>query len=307
MPFLQTLDLNIHYEQAGSGDTHLVLIHGNFASWRWWQPVFDRLPPGWRAYAPDLRGCGDTDRPDRGYTVEQLAVDLHHFTGALNLSPLHLVGHSLGGAVALQFALDWPERVRSLTLVAPSPAEGMPFSGADPTGPAWLRSLFNLERNASLAGLAVLHRLLRAGGMDRRVLRQALARMLPTLSRDELDALVNDAARMAPQAVAGFVRALDTWNVESRLDRVDVPVAILVGGKDRLVPRSGLARTAERLARGRLVVWPDVGHAPQFERPGDFVRFLSDFIEENADTPEPARAGRARRFRDWLRLSSRSG
>lgn len=66
MPFLQTPDLNVHYQQAGSGDTRLILVHGNFASWRWWQPIFERLPAGWRAYAPDLRGCGDTDRPETG-------------------------------------------------------------------------------------------------------------------------------------------------------------------------------------------------------------------------------------------------
>lgn len=48
MPFIQTEHLNIHYETAGAGQNVLVLVHGNFASWRWWQPVFDRLPANYR-------------------------------------------------------------------------------------------------------------------------------------------------------------------------------------------------------------------------------------------------------------------
>lgn len=107
MPFIQTSNLNIHYELAGKGDTVLVLVHGNFASWRWWRPVLDRLPAGYRAYAPDLRGCGDTDRPPDGYTIEQLAADLHAFARALGLPAFHLVGHSLGGR--------WPCSLRSTT------------------------------------------------------------------------------------------------------------------------------------------------------------------------------------------------
>jgi len=79
MPFVQTRALNIHYKLAGDGDNVVVLIHGNFASWRWWQPVLDRLPFSYRAYAPDLRGCGDTDHPRNGYTFENLSNDLHNF------------------------------------------------------------------------------------------------------------------------------------------------------------------------------------------------------------------------------------
>src|SRR5438445_5735058 len=61
MPFIELQTLRVHYEQAGSGRNMLVLVHGNFASTRWWKPVLDSLPTGWRAYAIDLRGCGRTE------------------------------------------------------------------------------------------------------------------------------------------------------------------------------------------------------------------------------------------------------
>lgn len=291
MPFLTPAHLTIHYELAGWGETALVLVHGNFASWRWWRPVLDRLPPGYRAFAPDLRGCGDTDRPPDGYTIEQLAADLADFTRALDLPPFHLVGHSLGGAVAMQFALDHPHRVQTLTLAAPSPAEGMPFLRSANSGPSPLPGLLDLGREASLATLDVLNRLWRSLDANRPVLRQALKQWMPALKYDDaFEALVDDAARMAPEAVVGFVRALNAWNVQAELGRLNAPTLTLWGERDPLVPRAGLERTVAGLPRGRLVVWPDVGHAPQFEQPDRFARLLFDFVGESrpvVTTPRP--------------------
>src|SRR5438045_5429824 len=127
MPFLQLETINAHYEEAGTGRNVLVLVHGNFASSRWWKPVLDRVPARWRAYAMDLRGCGQTAPSSKGgsaqYSIPQLATDLGNFVERLHLPAFHLVGHSLGGAVALEFALRRSQRVRSLALVAP-PAPG---------------------------------------------------------------------------------------------------------------------------------------------------------------------------------------
>ncbi len=124
MPFVNTSDIDMHYETGGRGKSVLVFVHGNFASWRWWQPVLKDLSGGYRAYAPDMRGCGDSDRPADGYTIAQHADDLDHFIRALELPRLHLVGHSLGGCVAMEYALSRPKHLKTLTLVAPAPAEG---------------------------------------------------------------------------------------------------------------------------------------------------------------------------------------
>jgi len=278
MPFLSSAHLTIHYKLAGQGENALVLVHGNFASWRWWRPVFDRLPPGYRALAPDLRGCGDSSHTPGGYSIPELAADLHTFAAALDLPPLHLVGHSLGGAVAMQFALDHPRCIQTLMLVAPSPAEGMPFLRSAYTGPSPLPGLLDLGREASLTTLDVLNRLWRSLDANRPVLRQALRQMMPTLKHDHaIEALVDDAARMAPEAVVGFVRALNAWNVQAELGRLNAPTLILWGDRDPLVSRAGLERTVGSLPRGRLVVWPDVGHAPQLEQPDRFARLLFDF------------------------------
>src|SRR5918911_1694474 len=114
MALVDASGLQIHYEAAGLGPNVFLLVHGNFASWRWWKPVFERLPPGFRAYAPDLRGCGETTGCAAGddYSIPQLSSDLSAFAEALELRSFHLVGHSLGGAIALQFALEHADRLR---------------------------------------------------------------------------------------------------------------------------------------------------------------------------------------------------
>lgn len=279
MPTIETPALDLHYQQAGAGPNVFVFVHGNFASWRWWKPVLDRLPPGFLAYAPDLRGCGDT-RPKgetaSSYGIPQLADDLQALVEALDLGPFHLVGHSLGGAVALQFALQHSRMVRSLTLVSPAPAAGL---AAMREGTSRLAQSLRMVDPADAPAMAALesgYRVQRAFGLNRLPLRRALAEMMPgaSLETAEVDALVDDAARMSPEALVGFLQALHEWNVEGELGRLRVPTLIVAGEMDTLVPPAASQRTAEILPRGQLLVWSQVGHSPQIERPDAFILLL---------------------------------
>ncbi len=280
MPFVQTSKLRVHYRVAGDGDVTLVLLHGNFGSWRWWEPVLERLPPGYRAYAPDLRGCGDTERPGFGHNIEVLAADVQDFAASLNLGELHLVGHSLGGAVALQTAVQHAGLARSLLLVAPPPAEGGAVIPKSDSFSHWTSRLFDVNRDASVVTLGASYRVLRHLGAHRPVLRRALQRLAPTLSYDDaFITRVSDAARMAPQAVVGHLQALDAWNIEADLPRLRLPSLILGGAQDVLISPQSLARLARALPRSRLVIWPDVGHSPQLEQPERFVQLLARFVE----------------------------
>ena len=218
MPFIQTPNLRIHYRVAGTGNVPLLLLHGNFGSWRWWQPLLQQVPAGYRAYVPDLRGCGDSERPGYGHNIETLAADAQAFTKALDFIPEHIVGHSLGAAVALQLALEQPAQVRSLILVAPPPAEGRSVVRNADWFSHSVSQLFDVDRDASVVTLGATYRMLRHLGANRPMLRQALMRLAPTLDYDNaFIELVSDAARMAPQAVVGHLQALDAWDVQTRL------------------------------------------------------------------------------------------
>lgn len=104
----------------------VVFIHGNFSAATWWEETMLALPSPYRCVAPDLRGYGDTeDLPiDATRGARDWSDDLEALRVALDLGPIHLVGWSLGGAVVMQYTLDHPERVASLTLVAPASPYG---------------------------------------------------------------------------------------------------------------------------------------------------------------------------------------
>ena len=185
MPYVQTPNLRIHYRVAGDGDITLVLLHGNFGSWRWWEPVLERLPSGYRAYAPDLRGCGDSARPGFGHNIEVLTSDVFDFITSLSLCDVHLVGHSLGGAVALQAARDHPDLVRSLLLIAPPPAEGRSVVRNGDSFSHWVSRLFDTNREAAVVTLGATYRLLRHLGAHRRLQRLAGRRGVERLEQGQ--------------------------------------------------------------------------------------------------------------------------
>ena len=272
MPFVRLPHIEMHYEHCGTdaAKNTLLLIHGNFASWRWWQPLLQHLPARYRAYAPELRGCGDSSRPDSGYTIEQLAADIYEFTQALNLPAVHVVGHSLGGAVAMQFALNYPQKVRTLTLVAPAPAEGM----------AYLKSKLPHLR---LTESTDFHHVMQTLNLNRMSLHKALARMMPSIkpNQDGFVTLLDDAAHMSPEAIVGFYDALTTWSVQEELPRLQVPCLVLWGSQDTIVEKAALERTVEALPQAQFVVWDNVGHAPQLEQPEAFQQLLLEFIEHH--------------------------
>lgn len=197
--------------------------------------------------------------------------------------------------MALQFALDHPAWVETLTLVAPSPAEGLSFFRQESPSSPWVSPLFELQRDASLDTLDAAYRLLRSLKANRPLLRQALKRMIPSVDYDDgFDALVDDAARMAPEAVVGFLQTLAVWNVQAELGRLAAPALVLWGDRDVVIPRLGVERTVAALPHGRLVIWADVGHAPQLEQPDRFTWLLLELTSQ-----DPAILGLRRP--PWLR------
>ncbi|MDQ3399537.1 MAG: alpha/beta hydrolase, partial [Chloroflexota bacterium] len=107
-----------------------MLVHGNWGSRAWWAPVLERTPPGVRAIAYDLRGRGETRGPSGDGSFGSHAADLAAFAVALGLERFALAAHSLGTAVALQYALERPGALRALVAVSPTWVDGMPPSFA---------------------------------------------------------------------------------------------------------------------------------------------------------------------------------
>jgi len=303
MPVLETPELAISYETAGRGRHAMVLVHGNFATWRWWKPILDRPARGFRLYAPTLRGFGASLAASRARSIDVLANDLYAFVHGLGLERVHLVGHSLGGAVALEYALTWPETVASVALVAPASGDGLEAmrSRNDAVGmllrwtdPKWLAS-----RIVLLQAL----RWERFAGTRRDSLARALAEMMPSAepASVQFDALLADALAIDELVVVDTYEALRRWDIRPRLPDLALPVRVLAGGRDAIVPLSSLEALARALPRGQLEVWHDVGHSPQLEKPAEFATWLACVRPRPLDHLRRRLRGFFVAVRRWLR------
>lgn len=265
MPYVTTPELRLYYEQSGAGPQPVVCVHGGFATSRWWQPVLALLPEAQvTGYALDLPGCGRSDRPadPAAYTVERLAGALAEWIDALDLWNIDLVGHSLGAAVALSYALSHPGRLRSLILVsAPSP-QGTP---TPPEGYALLEQMQH----------------------DRSLLAQALASIMPGRAPDPFfQQLVDDAQGQAPLAFSAAALALEQWRVDRQsLLQLRLPVLLIWGDRDPIVERA--VQTDLLLSipgANNLEVLRGCGHCPLLERPTVFVQALLNFIDQDFES-----------------------
>jgi len=253
MPFVKAGDLNTYYIDEGEGEGELIVfIHGNWTTSSSWLPVLDRMPEDWLGIAYDVRGRGRTEGPDNNYTMPELAADLHYFVDALGLGKFHLVGHSLGSAIAMQFALDYPERIESVVVVAPAWVDGMPEILNQPDGQRAIKA-------------------------DKNLYGQALRMMMPTIKDEQLyRRLVDEGHEQRLEATLRNIPALINWKPGERLGEIPVPVLVIVGEMDQLTGASS-GRAAEVL-KGALVVLPGVGHSPNIEVPDKFVELLIGHI-----------------------------
>lgn len=275
MPTISTPRLNFHYRTHGDPDgLPILLLHGSFASSRWWLPFFDILPPEIYAIAPDLRGCGSSAHSDDGYEIAEQAADVAAFVDALGLDDFDLLGHSSGGAIAVEYALNHPGAARSLILVDSAPAEGV-FTP--------LESYQLLEQMRE----------------DRPLLAQALAALMPTtppptMSAEEFatffESLVDDASEMAPAAFTAVAQALNRWNRFEEVRYLSLPTLLLWGDRDTLIDRDSTTRTLIAIpGAANLEVLRGVGHSPMIEAPVVLAERIIDFITEDFESFEEAR------------------
>ncbi len=275
MHVLETSRLRVGYLEHGKGPRTIVLLHGNFASATWWQRTLAAAPQGIHFVAPSMRGCGLSRAARPMSRIKDLADDVISFLDAKGLSQCTIVGHSLGGATAMELAVLRPDLVARLELIAPAPGDRLESIKGRGTNLGRAMRLFSPDVPGSRLALVGLLHLGHAFGMMKNELRRGLANMMPTaqISNAELDALVEDASAMEPAVVARLYNALHRWAARCVAQHVRAPTGILAGELDTLVPEHTLELLATQL-KTELEVWPDVGHAPMIEKPEAFVEWL---------------------------------
>jgi len=251
-------NLAVRVAQAGSG-VPVVMVHGNFASRRWWGYQLASPPAGLRLLAPDLPNFGMSDPLPGAPSLHGYADALLATIDALGLDRVVLVGHSLGAAVVERATLAAPERVAGLLLMDGAPPEGLPRPE---------------QHYALLAGFV--------GNRDG--LAAALAPMCGATTPPFWQELLDDAAAMAAPAYEGNARTLGEDRLPPVPDGLWLPVLVLHGRLDPLITAEMAEATAEHWPGARFESWPGVGHSPQLEAPERFAARLRSFVKEAAMT-----------------------
>jgi pimeloyl-ACP methyl ester carboxylesterase len=238
-----------------------VLLHGLGSSRNDWPLQLPVFTPHYRTIAVDLRGHGLSPKPAGPYRIEQMAVDVAQVLRRLDAHPAHVLGISLGGAVALQMALDFPDLVRSLVLVN---------TAARLVSDQWRHRLMGLRR---MAGVYLY-------GMDR-VAEGVAMRLFPWPEQAELRRETAERLKTNDRAAyRATLWAIARFDVRARLGEIACPTLIVAGDEDTTVPLASKHLLAERIPHSRLEIIADSGHATPVNQPEAFNRVVFQFLEQ---------------------------
>lgn len=290
--------LRMRYLTSGAGEP-VLLLHGLADNAEAWARIIPALASRYRVYAPDLLGCGGSDKPAIDYSLWAQATYLRHFMDAVGIDQALVVGHSLGGGLALHIYMQYPERVARLALIASGGmGRDLPLSlrlctlaGASPVMGALLNSRHQRHPVARV-GHTVLGRLWPATAAADRAKHAALTMIHAedALANAEeagiLDRLRDPAARAA---FLSTLRSVGNFRGQrgsalDALSRIDAPVLLIHGERDETIPVTHGRNAISRLARGELVVIPSCGHCPHREFPERVTSLLLRFFAA-ADWP----------------------
>jgi pimeloyl-ACP methyl ester carboxylesterase len=257
--------IDLYVADRGRGEPALLFLHYWGGSSRTWRHVIAALGPGFRTVAVDQRGWGESEKPDSGYALADLADDAQGVIDALGLDRYILVGHSMGGKVAQLLASRRPAGLAGLVLVAPSP-------------PSPLALPLDVRR-----GMAAAY-------ADRASIVETVEQVLAatTLDPDDLETVIADSLAGASAAKAAWPLAASQEDITAEVAAIAVPTLVISGEKDRVDPPAVLTRELlTRIPQATLHICPGIGHLSPLEAPRDVAELIRTF----ARSPGPASAG----------------
>jgi pimeloyl-ACP methyl ester carboxylesterase len=235
----------------------LVMLHGWAASHKFWKYSFSAFSPRWRVIAPDMVGFGISEKPKRDYTVEGLTSWFGKFLDAMKLDRITLVAHSMGGTIALLYALQHPERIERLVVSNPVVVGATAFTARTKfcMAPGIRRLLFSLAK---------------VGPIRRWVARDF------TLVGQLDDDLSRDVTKGTYSSMFGSLLSTKKADLRASLNSLSVPTLSIGSEKDLLVSPDQY----DLVPAQKKVCIPDTGHIPMIERPELFNQALNEFLSE---------------------------
>mgnify|MGYP001250107468 FL=1 len=243
---------NVRILSGGEGEP-LLFLHGANGGGKW-LPALEKLAQHYRVMAPEHPGFGKSDEPEWLEEMYDLVLFYDEFLKHYKLDKVHLVGHSLGGWLAAEFAVAYPDRLRSLTLIA---APGIFVEGVIP-GDNFMWNREELIRNLFY---------------DQELAEQILSQ---ELSSEEVEMSVKNSETTAKLV---WVPRWHNKKLKKRLGRIQAPTLIVWGKEDKLFPLEYGYAWEKLISGAKLAVFEQCGHSPHIEKTEPFVESVTTFIQ----------------------------
>lgn len=258
-------------ERGSPGGVPLVFLHGLTDSWRSFEGILARLPPGYRAIAPTMRGHAGADAPASGYRPQDFAGDVVELLDLLGIPKAVVCGHSFGSAVAQRVAIERPDRVRALVLLG---------SYTDLTACAEIQEFW--DKTVSAMSDPIDPEIARA------FQESTLARDIP---KSFLEMVIGESQRVPARVWQATLRdGIMRTTFGEEIARIVAPTLILWGDRDLFMPREQQFALRAAIAGAKLTIYRDCGHALHWEEPDRVVADLTAFVEARSDAAAGATA-----------------
>jgi pimeloyl-ACP methyl ester carboxylesterase len=252
----------IHYLEGGGGE-HVVLLHGFGANKAHWLSFSRYMTPGYHVVIPDLPGFGQSSYDRTGdYSHTAQAVRIKAFADAVGLKKFHLVGNSMGGNIAGNFAAEYPHMVASLALFDASGVKSAEKSERDILREKEINifAVSNADEYDRLVNLAFVKPIYLPGPVKKILMEQAIERR-PVIER------------ISKQLTA------DYYALEDKLSRITARTLILWGDTDRLIHIACLKIFERKIKNSTIKIIKDCGHIPMVERPKETTDLYLEFLK----------------------------
>jgi len=252
----------MYYEIHGQGEP-LVMIMGLSANVDWWDPVIvERLSKRYQLLLFDNRGAGRTEKPQMTYTIALMAQDTVELMTQVGIEKAHILGVSMGGMIAQELALHYPERVNKLILACTN-CGGTQSIVAPP-------DVIGLFTNRTGTPDEIKQRMFKVLFPDEYIANHA----------DQLEQLWLRAIRapIPTDALLRQLEAIQTFSTYDRLDQIQAPTLVMTGDQDILVPPKNAEIIAGRIPGARLEIFEGGGHGFTGQFPDKFCQVVEEFL-----------------------------
>ncbi|MDG7042354.1 MAG: alpha/beta hydrolase [Nitrososphaerota archaeon] len=270
MPLRKVGDIKIYYEVHGNGEP-LVLIAGCGTDSSVWLPQAQELSLRYHVITFDNRGTGRSDKPDTPYTMQMMAADVAGLLDSIGIEAAHILGYSMGGVIAQEFALTYPGRALTLILSCAYPAGAPDVVLPEPQA---MSLMFDPDTIARLTPVEWSGKLLGC--------------MCSQEFLDRHPQLVNefvDRQSKHPTPLHGIMRQVEAMlsaSTYDRLSRIKAPTLVLGGTADRVTPCENLRLLATKIPNSELVILENLGHGMFIEGTEQTNRVILTFLKRHA-------------------------